>query len=131
MNFPILPIPSRSHAHSIQFRSLDNPHIFLIQNEFIPQRCNYFTCIFSQSLYSITTFHRLFSLYSHSSTYSFFSCFYDQSFNNQFLIVKIREFLLHVDISSFGFSDHFIRRDAAVTAALNDISRDDIKLLER
>ena len=32
-------------------------------------------------LYLITTFHHLFSLYSYSSIYSFFSCFYDQLFN--------------------------------------------------
>ena len=82
------------------------------------------------SLCSITTFHHLFSLYPRSSTHSFFSCLYDQSFNKQFLIAKIREFLLHVDISSFGFSNHFIRRNAAIIVTLNDIFRDDIKLLE-
>ena len=83
------------------------------------------------SLYFITTFYHLFSLYSYSSIYLFFSCFYDQLFNKQFLIAKIREFLLHVDISNFGFFNHFIRRNIIVTAILNDIFRDDIKLLER
>jgi len=60
-----------------------------------------------------------------------FSRPYGQPFAKQFLIAKIRESLLRARIPSLGFSGHSIRKGAAITAALNGVSRDDIKLLER
>ena len=77
----------------------------------------------------VTALHSLYSLYPHPPTHPLFSCPYGQSFNEQFLIAKIRELLLHAGIPSLGFSGHSIRKGAAVTAALNGVSRDDIKLL--
>ena len=77
----------------------------------------------------VTALHSLYSLYPHPPTHPLFSCPYGQSFNKQFLIAKIRELLLHAGIPSLGFSGHSIRKGAAVTAALNGVSRDDIKLL--
>ena len=46
-------------------------------------------------------------------------------------IDKVRELLLRTGISTKGFSGHSLRKGAAVSAAANGISRDDIKLLGR
>lgn len=52
-------------------------------------------------------------------------------FNGQFFVDKIKEILLQAGISTFGFSGHSIRKGAAVSAATNGISKDNIKLLGR
>jgi hypothetical protein len=52
-------------------------------------------------------------------------------FNRQFFIDKIKELLLQAGISTYGFSGHSIRKGAAVSAAANGISKDNIKLLGR
>src|SRR5204863_5786682 len=52
-------------------------------------------------------------------------------FNRHYIIDKIKELLLQAGISTFGFSGHSIRKGAAVSAAANGISKDNIKLLGR
>jgi integrase len=79
----------------------------------------------------VTALHGLYSLYPHPSTYPLFSRPYGQPFTKRFFIAKVRELLLRAGIPSLGFSGHSIRKGAAVTAALNGVSRDDIKLLGR
>ncbi len=79
----------------------------------------------------VQALHRLYSLYPRPSTSPLFSRPYGQPFTKQFLVAKIRELLLQAGIPSLGFSGHSIRKGAAVTAAMNGISRDDIKLLGR
>jgi len=53
------------------------------------------------------------------------------SFNRVYIVDKIKELLLQAGISTFGFSGHSIRKGAAVTAAANGISKENIKLLGR
>ena len=52
-------------------------------------------------------------------------------FNRQFLASTIRDLLLNAGISTLGFTGHSLRKGAAVTAAENGLSRNDIKLLGR
>ena len=52
-------------------------------------------------------------------------------FNKPYFVNKMRELLLHAGISSAHISGHLIRKGAAVSAAANGISREDIKLLEK
>jgi integrase len=52
-------------------------------------------------------------------------------FNRQYLVEKIKEMLLRAAIPSAGFSGHSLRKGAAVSAAANGLSRDEIKLLGR
>ena len=54
-----------------------------------------------------------------------------QPFTKQFFVVKIRQLLLQAGIPTAGFSGHSIRKGAAVTAAANGISRENIQLLGR
>ena len=79
----------------------------------------------------MTIFIQLFNTFSCSSLQSLFTRFYEQPFIKQFFIVKMHQLLLQVDISTADFSDHSIRKGAAVTAAANDISRENIQLLSR
>jgi len=43
----------------------------------------------------------------------------------------MRQLLLQADISTADFSDHSIRKEITMTAAANDISRENIQLLSR
>ena len=52
-------------------------------------------------------------------------------FSRQYLNDKIKEMLLRAGIPTAGFSGHSIRKSAAVSAAANGVSRDNIKLLGR
>ena len=78
----------------------------------------------------IFTFHYLYSHFSHDSSHSLFSHIID-SFNKQYFITKVKELLLRVDISTTGFSNHFLRKEAVIFATINEISREEIKLLSR
>jgi site-specific recombinase XerD len=73
----------------------------------------------------------LFDTYSSSPLQPLFTRPRGQPFTKQFLLLKIRELLLQAGIPTAGFSGHSIRKGAAVTAAENGISREDIKLLGR
>src|SRR5438552_18540155 len=53
------------------------------------------------------------------------------SFNRQYLVDKVKELLLRAGIATTGFSGHSLRKGAAVSAAANGISREEIKLLGR
>ena len=52
-------------------------------------------------------------------------------FSRRYLVDKIKEMLLRAGIPTADFSGHSLRKGAAVSAAANGISRDDIKLLGR
>ena len=52
-------------------------------------------------------------------------------FTQQFVIQTIHRLLLQAGIPTRGFSGHSLRKGAAVTAATNGMSRDEIKLLGR
>jgi hypothetical protein len=52
-------------------------------------------------------------------------------FSRKYLVDKIKELLLRAGISTLGFSGHSLRKGAAVSAAANGLSKDDIKLLGR
>ena len=53
------------------------------------------------------------------------------SFNRAYIVDKIKELLLRAGISNSNFSGHSLRKGAAVTAAANGISKENIKLLDR
>lgn len=53
------------------------------------------------------------------------------SFNRTYIVDKIKELLLRAGISNSNFSGHSLRKGAAVTAAANGISKENIKLLGR
>ena len=52
-------------------------------------------------------------------------------FSKSYFIAQIHELLLQAGIPTQGFSDHSIRKDAAVSASARGISKDDIKLMGR
>jgi len=52
-------------------------------------------------------------------------------FSRKYLVDKVKELLLNAGISTLGFSGHSLRKGAAVSAAANGLSKDDIKLLGR
>ena len=79
----------------------------------------------------VTALQNLYSSYSHPPIHPLFSCPFGQPFTKQFIINKIRELLLRAGIPTLGFSGHSIRKGAAVTAAMNGVSRENIKLLGR
>jgi hypothetical protein len=53
------------------------------------------------------------------------------SFNRTYIVENIKELLLRSGISNANFSGHSLRKGAAVTAAANGISKENIKLLGR
>ena len=53
------------------------------------------------------------------------------SFNRVYIIEKIKELLLRSGISNINFSDHSLRKETIVTMIANDISKENIKLLDR
>ena len=79
----------------------------------------------------VTALNRLYNLYPRSPTQPLFARPHGQPFTKQFIVTKIRELLLQAGVSTLGFSGHSIRKGAAVTAATNGISKDNIKLLGR
>jgi hypothetical protein len=85
----------------------------------------------SSPLCPVTALRNLYSLYPRPASQPLFSRPFGQPFTKQFMISKIRELLLRAGIPTLGFSGHSIRKGAAVTAASNGMSRDNIKLLGR
>ena len=79
-------------------------------------------------LYSIFVFRYFYSHFSHDSSYSLFSHIIDL-FNKQYFIIKVKELLLQADISTTGFSSHFLCKKVAIFIAANEISYEEIKLL--
>ena len=73
----------------------------------------------------------LYNSYPHSPNHPLFSRPFGFPFSKQFLLTKLHELLLQAGIPTLGFSGHSIRKGAAVTVAMNGISRDNIKLLGR
>ena len=123
---------ARTH---IQFNSNDSVTLTLPSSKTDPYRSGAtIPLAFSPNpspLCPVRALRNLYSLYPRPPTHPLFSRPYGQPFNKQFVIAKIRELLLSAGIPSLGFSGHSIRKGAAVTAALNGVSRDDIKLLGR
>jgi hypothetical protein len=86
----------------------------------------------SQSpLCPIAALTQLFNTYPCSPLQPLFTRPHGQSFIKQFLLSTIHHLLLQVNIPIADFSDHSIRKEAAVTAAANGISRENIQLLGR
>jgi hypothetical protein len=52
-------------------------------------------------------------------------------FSRQYIVDKVKELLPRAGISTLGFSGHSLRKGAAVSAAANGMSKDEIKLLGR
>jgi hypothetical protein len=73
----------------------------------------------------------LYDSYPHPANHPLFSRPFGYPFTKQFFLTKLHDLLLQAGIPTAGFSGHSIRKGAAVTAALNGISRDNIKLLGR
>jgi hypothetical protein len=84
----------------------------------------------SSNLCPVRALRQLFNDYPRTPTHPLFSRSY-RPFSRQYLVDRIRSLLLRAGTSTKGFSGHSIRKGAAVTAAANGISKDDIKLLGR
>ena len=85
----------------------------------------------ASALCPVTALKVLFITYPRSLLQPLFTRPYSQPFTKQFLVLKIHKLLLQAGIPTMGFSGHSIRKGAAVTAAENGISRENIKLLGR
>ena len=79
----------------------------------------------------VTALAQLFNTFPCSPLQPLFTRPHGQPFTKQFFVVKIRQLLLQAGIPTAGFSGHSIRKGAAVTAAANGISRENIQLLGR
>src|SRR6266516_383958 len=79
----------------------------------------------------VTALRTLFTRYPRPPPSPLFTRPYGQPFSKVFLVLKMRELLLHAGISTIGYSGHSLRKGAAVTARRNGITREDIKLLGR
>jgi len=78
----------------------------------------------------VSALRRLYSRFPRDPSHPLFSRIIG-SFNRQYLIDRVKELLLRAGISTTGFSGHSLRKGAAVSAAANGISREEIKLLGR
>jgi len=85
----------------------------------------------SSPLCPIAALHELYSSSPRSPKDPLFSRTHGRPFTRHFLIQTIHRLLLQAGIPTRGFSGHSLRKGAAVTAAANGMSRDDIKLLGR
>ena len=83
------------------------------------------------SVCPVSALRVLYSRYPRPSNHPLFCRPHGLAFSKRFFISKIRELLLRAGIPSVGFSGHSIRKGAAVTASLNGISKENIKLLGR
>ena len=70
----------------------------------------------------VTALQNLYSSYSHPPIHPLFSHPFGQSFT-KFIINKIRELLLRTGIPTLGFSNQSIYKGAAVTSAMNGVSK--------
>ena len=78
----------------------------------------------------VSALRRLYSRFPRDPSHPLFSRVIG-SFNRQYLIDRVKELLLRAGISTTGFSCHSLRKGAAVSAAVNGISRKEIKVLGR
>jgi hypothetical protein len=85
----------------------------------------------SSPLCPVAALQTLFQRHPRPPTDPLFSRAYNHPFTKLHLINSIHELLLQAGLSTFGFTGHSIRKGAAVTAAMNGISKDNIKLLGR
>ena len=74
---------------------------------------------------------KLFQNQPKQPTAPLFSRSHGRAFNRAYVIDQIKEMLLRSGISAVHFSGHSIRKSAAVSAAAQGISKEDIKLLGR
>jgi hypothetical protein len=84
----------------------------------------------SSPICPVRSLRALFTRFPRNSSHPLFSRT-SGPFNRQYLVEKIKEMLLRAAISTVGFSGHSLRKGAAVSAAANGLSRDEIKLLGR
>ena len=84
----------------------------------------------SSPLCPVRALRDLFTRFPRNPSYPLFSRTFGP-FSRQYLVEKIKEMLLRAGIPTAGFSGHSLRKGAAVSAAANGISRDDVKLLGR
>ncbi|TMC13891.1 MAG: hypothetical protein E6J34_24290, partial [Chloroflexi bacterium] len=85
----------------------------------------------SSPLCPVAALVQLFKTYPCSPFQPLFTRPHGQAFTKQYVLLRIHELLFQAGIPTAGFSGHSIRKGAAVTAAANGISREDIKLLGR
>ncbi len=85
----------------------------------------------SSQLCPVAALNELYSSFPHPQNDPLFSRTHARPFMKQFVIQTIRRLLLQASIPTHGFSGHSLRKGAAVTAAVNGMSRDEIKLLGR
>ena len=84
----------------------------------------------NSSICPVNALRQLYLLYPCQPNYPLFSRSFGP-FNRQYFVDKIKELLLRAGISTAGFSGHSLRKGAAVSAAANGMSKDEIKLLGR
>ena len=87
--------------------------------------------LISSQLCPVTVLNKLYSSFPRSANDPLFSQTRARSFTRLFVIQTIHHLLLQADIPTRDFSDHSLRKGATITAATNDMSRDEIKLLKR
>ena len=126
----ILKIINNQKTHILQCQWFNHSHILNIKDKSISKRYKYTFLIIKHILYSIKILSILFQYHLYSFIDSLFSHLY-KSFNKSYFVNKMRELFLHAEISSDHISDHSIKKNAVISAATNEISREDIKLLER
>ena len=85
----------------------------------------------SSQLCPVTALNELYSSFPRPRNDPLFSRTHARPFTRQFVIQTIHRLLLQAGIPTRGFSGHSLRKGAAVTAAANGMSRDEIKLLGR
>jgi len=83
----------------------------------------------SSHLCPVAVLNELYSSFPRSRHEPLFSRARARPFTRQFFIQTIHRLLLQAGIPTRGFSGHSLRKGAAVTAATNGMSRDEIKLL--
>jgi hypothetical protein len=84
----------------------------------------------SSSICPVNALRHLFNRFPRDPSHPLFSRTFGP-FNRQYVVDKVKELLLRAGITTVGFSGHSLRKGAAVSAAANGISKDDIKLLGR
>jgi hypothetical protein len=83
----------------------------------------------SSQLRRVNALNELYSSFPRPRNDPLFSRTRSRPFTRQFVIQPIHRLLLQAGIPTRSFSGHSLRKGAAVTAAANGISRDEIKLL--
>ena len=84
----------------------------------------------NSSICPVNTLKQFYLFCSHPSNHPLFSRS-SGPFSRCYFVDKIKELPLRAGISTAGFSGHSLRKGAAVSAAANGLSKDEIKLLVR